>query len=84
MCIIFFQLNSVITCYVCVQLIRFIYIYIFICICFVSNNVLLKVTLCMSTVQMLKKIRKNLKKIRRKIRVYNTKQIDKREKTHAF
>ena len=34
-------LNSVITCYVFVQLIKF--IYIFICICFVSNKVLLKV-----------------------------------------
>ena len=43
-CIIFlsfFPLNSVITCYVFVQLIKF--IYIFICICFVSNKVLLKV-----------------------------------------
>ena len=39
----FFELNSVITCYVCVQLIKF--IYIFICICFVSNKVLLKVLL---------------------------------------
>ena len=39
----FFQLNSVMTCYVCVQLIKFIYIYIFICICFVLNKVLLKV-----------------------------------------
>ena len=27
---VFFQLNSVITCYVCVQLIKFIYIYIYI------------------------------------------------------
>ena len=34
---VFFQLNSVITCYVCVQLIKFIYIY------FVSIKVLLKV-----------------------------------------
>ena len=34
-------LNSVITCYVFVQLIKF--IYMFICICFVSNKVLLKV-----------------------------------------
>ena len=40
----FFQLNSVITWYACVQLMKFIYIYIFICICFVSNKVLLKVT----------------------------------------
>ena len=31
------------TCYVCVQLIKF--IYIFICICFISNTVLLKVTI---------------------------------------
>ena len=38
---IFFQLNSIITCYVCVQLPKF--IYIFICTCFVSNKVLLKV-----------------------------------------
>ena len=28
--ILFFQLNSIITCYVCVQLIKFIYIYIYI------------------------------------------------------
>ena len=35
-CLVFFQLNSIITCYVCVQLIKF--IYIFICICFVSNS----------------------------------------------
>ena len=38
-CIIFLAfspLNSVITCYVFVQLIKF--IYIFICICFVSNK----------------------------------------------
>ena len=41
--LIFFQRNSIIICYVCVQLIKFIYIYIFICICFVSNKVLLKV-----------------------------------------
>ena len=34
---IFFPLNSIITCYVCVQLIKF--IYIFICICFVLNKV---------------------------------------------
>ena len=34
---IVFQLNSIITCYVCVQLIKF--LYIFICICFVSNKV---------------------------------------------
>ena len=39
----FSPLNSVITCYVFVQLIKF--IYIFICICFVSNKVLLKVIL---------------------------------------
>ena len=37
----FSPLNSGITCYVFVQLIKF--IYIFICICFVSNKVLLKV-----------------------------------------
>ena len=36
-----FQLNSIITRYVCVQLIKF--IYIFICIYFVLNKVLLKV-----------------------------------------
>ena len=41
--IIFFQLNSVMTCYICVQLIKF--IYIFICICFVSNKVLLKLNI---------------------------------------
>ena len=40
---IYFQLNSVMTCYVCVYLIKF--IYIFICICFVSNKVLLKVNI---------------------------------------
>ena len=38
---IFFQLNSIITCYVCVQLIKF--IYMFICICIMLNKVLLKV-----------------------------------------
>ena len=40
--LIYIQLNSVMTCYACAQLIRF--IYIFICICFVPN----KVRLCLS------------------------------------
>ena len=42
---IFSILNSIITCYVCVQLTKiiYIYIYIFTCICFVSNIFLLKV-----------------------------------------
>ena len=40
---VFFQLNRVMSCYDCVQLIKFIYIYILMCICFVSNKVLLKV-----------------------------------------
>ena len=38
---IFSQLNSIITCYVCVQLIKFTYIYLF--ACYVSNNFLLKI-----------------------------------------
>ena len=55
---IFFPLNSVIKCYVFVQLIKF--IYIFICICFVSNTFLLKVSLKLNKTSISKRKRFSL------------------------